>query len=327
MDLAADPLVTLLGPVVCPEAVRRRPPLAPFSLGAIVSNDSTSELSAVAEALLFVAELLDARLLCRPCVVRVIPYSTYPCDVVDGRLSGGSHKVLASRLREVLEGIRAPMVAPDGGSCLSVEVLTGRATTAAAYAALGLAEHLAKRGARGETRRSGRWTAIPDVEAAAGGVVVPHGVAAADGGDAGAAAAVPGGGGGDGGGGDGVVVRLMKGRMVRRRTLSGRRRESGQTMAFRYHAPLSLWMVWRRLITSRYGTATYAIRQWGATRRIDFRAAGFRSTPSYYTAATLRWRRGTSSPLSALSNGSSLATSFSCASTVASGLVDAGRTL
>ena len=51
-----------------------------------------------------------------------------------------------------------------------------------------------------------------------------------------------------------VVVRLMKGRMVRRRTLSGRRRESGQTMAFRYHAPLSLWMVWRRLITSRYGT-------------------------------------------------------------------------
>jgi len=203
VDLAADPLVTLFGPVVCPEAVRRRPPLAPFSLGAIVSNDSTSELSAVAEALLFVAELLDARLLCRPCVVRILPYSTYPCDVVDGRLAGGSHEVLASRLREALEGVRAPMVAPDGGSCLSVEVLTGRATTAAAYAALGLAADLAKRGARGATRRSGRWTALPDVEEAAGGVVVPHGVAAADGGDAGAAAAVPGGGGGDGGGGDG----------------------------------------------------------------------------------------------------------------------------
>ena len=62
VDLAADPLVTLFGPVVCPEAVRRRPPLAPFSLGAIVSNDSTSELSAGAEALLFVAEPLAPRL-------------------------------------------------------------------------------------------------------------------------------------------------------------------------------------------------------------------------------------------------------------------------
>ena len=59
VDLSATPLVTLFGPVVFPEAVRRRrPPLAAFSLDAIVSNDNTSELSAVTEALLFVAELL-----------------------------------------------------------------------------------------------------------------------------------------------------------------------------------------------------------------------------------------------------------------------------
>ena len=124
-----------------------------------------------------------------------------------------------------------------------------------------------------------------------------------------------------------VVVRLMKRRMVRRRMLSGCRRESGPMMAFRYHALPSPWMVWRRLITSRYGTATCAIPQWEEIRRIVSRADGFRSTPNYCMTATLRWRRGTSLPLSALSNGSSLATSFSCASTVASGLVDAGRTL
>ena len=124
-----------------------------------------------------------------------------------------------------------------------------------------------------------------------------------------------------------VVVCLMRGRVARRRMLSERRRECGPTMAFRYHTPLSLWMVWRRLITSRYGTATCAIPRRDATCRIASRAAGFRSTPSYCTTATLRWRRGTSLPLSALSNGSSLATSYSCASTVASGLVDAGRTL
>ena len=58
VDLSATSLVTIFGPVVCPEAVRRRPPLAAFSLDAIVSNDNTSELSAVTEALLFVAELL-----------------------------------------------------------------------------------------------------------------------------------------------------------------------------------------------------------------------------------------------------------------------------
>ena len=124
-----------------------------------------------------------------------------------------------------------------------------------------------------------------------------------------------------------VVVRLMRGRMARRRMLSERRRECGPTMAFRYHTPLSLWMVRRRLITSRYGTAISRIARLAETCLTDSRAAGFRSTPSYCTTATLRWRRGTSSPLSALSNGSSLATSFSCASTVASGLVDAGRTL
>ena len=58
VDLSATSLVTIFGPVVCPEAVRRRPPLAAFSLDAIVRNDNTSELSAVTEALLFVAELL-----------------------------------------------------------------------------------------------------------------------------------------------------------------------------------------------------------------------------------------------------------------------------
>ena len=51
-----------------------------------------------------------------------------------------------------------------------------------------------------------------------------------------------------------VVGRLMRGRMARRRMLSERRRECGLTMAFRYHTPLSLWMVWRRLITSRSGS-------------------------------------------------------------------------
>ena len=124
-----------------------------------------------------------------------------------------------------------------------------------------------------------------------------------------------------------VVGRLMRGHVARRRMLSERRRECGPTMAFRYHTPLSLWMVWRRLITSRYGIAISRTCRLAETCLTDSRAAGFRSTLSYCTTATLRWRRGTSLPLSALSNGSSLATSFSCASTVASGLVDAGRTL
>ena len=48
-----------------------------------------------------------------------------------------------------------------------------------------------------------------------------------------------------------VVGRLMRGRMARRRMRSERRRECGLTMAFHDHTPLSLWMVWRRLITSR----------------------------------------------------------------------------
>ena len=58
-----------------------------------------------------------------------------------------------------------------------------------------------------------------------------------------------------------AVARPMRGRLARR-MLSACRRESGPTMASRYRTQLSPWMVWRRLITSRYGTATCAIPQW-----------------------------------------------------------------